>query len=100
MGTSLAGWLPLFEILTFGRIVTLGAVAARGVMRPWCTAWAFRTPPETAARAGRLPTALAGAAAVNAKYAARASGTAAAAERRQKRYLMGYGVVPAIDPPL
>src|SRR5947207_5579308 len=99
MGTSLAGWLPLFEILTFGRMVTSGEVAPRGTMRPWCTAWAFRTPPDTAARAGRLPAAVAGEAADNARYAARATGALAAPKRRQKRSFLGYGDVLAIRSP-
>src|SRR5947208_6233968 len=100
MGTSLAGWLPLFAILPFGRMVTSGEVAPRGTMRPWCTAWAFRTPPDTAARAGRLPAAVAGEAADNARYAARATGALAAPKRRQKRSFLGYGDVLAIRSPL
>src|SRR2546428_13312210 len=99
MGTSLAGWLPVLEILTLGKMVTLGEVAPRGTMRPWCTAWAVRTPPDTAARAGRLPEAVAGEAADNARYAASATGALAAPMRRQKRSFLGYGDVLAIRSP-
>src|SRR2546422_5606935 len=99
IGTSLTGWVPLLEIWTLGRMVTSGEVAPRGTTRPWWTASAFRTPPDTAARAGRLPAAVAGTAAVKATYVASATGTLAAPMRRQKRSFLGYGDVLAIRSP-